>query len=55
MHSVWIREKRSGNLKQMVPFFQMLQEVKGRIYFGSDDKNFYCLDTAGNLSLEKRS
>ncbi|MDQ3194001.1 MAG: PQQ-binding-like beta-propeller repeat protein [Bacteroidota bacterium] len=25
----------------------------GRIYFGSDDKNFYCLDTAGSLIWKK--
>jgi outer membrane protein assembly factor BamB len=25
----------------------------GKIYFGSDDKNFYCLDTTGNLIWKK--
>jgi len=27
--------------------------IKGKIFFGSDDKNFYCLDTGGNLIWKK--
>jgi eukaryotic-like serine/threonine-protein kinase len=26
---------------------------EGKLYFGSDDKNFYCLDTSGNLVWKK--
>lgn len=45
--------KELWNFKADASIFCDASVYNGKIYFGSDDKNFYCLDTLGNLKWKK--